>query len=103
MLWTILLPIIAYLIGSIPFGLLLGKVVKGVDIRDVGSGNIGTANAARALGPFWGGVTLVGDALKATIPVLIAINVLKWAPGVFSRLLYRLVRTSYRNMCRNGA
>ncbi len=81
MFWTISLLITAYLAGSIPFGLVLGKIARGVDIRKTGSGNIGTANAVRALGPFWGGMTLLGDALKATIPVLAAMNLNHWAPG----------------------
>lgn len=56
--------VISYLIGSIPFGILVGKALKGIDIREIGSGNIGAANAFRALG-FWGAsIVLAGDVLK---------------------------------------
>jgi acyl phosphate:glycerol-3-phosphate acyltransferase len=57
----------AYLIGSIPFGAILARA-KGVDLRSVGSGNIGAANVGRALGPRWGAVTLVLDLLKGFLP-----------------------------------
>lgn len=61
----------AYLIGSIPTGLLLGKAF-GVDIRTTGSGNIGATNVYRTLGRKVGVMTLVGDCLKGLIPVLVA-------------------------------
>ena len=61
----------SYLVGSIPFGLVLGKVA-GVDVRAAGSGNIGATNFARLVGKKLGGLTLVCDALKAILPMLIA-------------------------------
>jgi len=61
----------SYLIGSIPFGLVLGKVA-GVDVRAAGSGNIGATNVARLVGKKLGGLTLVCDALKAIVPMLAA-------------------------------
>jgi glycerol-3-phosphate acyltransferase PlsY len=70
-LQEIALVIAAYLIGSIPTGLLLGKVF-GVDIRTTGSGNIGATNVYRTLGRKVGVMTLVGDCLKGLIPVLVA-------------------------------
>ncbi|NVN98148.1 MAG: glycerol-3-phosphate acyltransferase [Geobacteraceae bacterium] len=63
--------IAAYLLGSIPTGLLLAKSA-GVDIRKSGSGNIGATNAYRTLGRTIGILTLVGDCLKGVIPVLAA-------------------------------
>ena len=66
---VILLAIASYLAGSIPFGLLIGKWVKGVDLRKLGSGNIGATNAGRVLGKKWGVVCLVLDALKGLLPV----------------------------------
>jgi glycerol-3-phosphate acyltransferase PlsY len=63
--------VFAYLCGSIPTGVLLSRRL-GVDPRDVGSGNIGATNVARAAGATAGVLTLVGDLLKGLIPVLIA-------------------------------
>jgi len=61
--------IICYLIGSIPFGYIFGKVLKGIDIRKYGSGNIGATNALRNLGKLPGAVVLFLDALKGLICV----------------------------------
>ena len=61
--------IISYLIGSIPSGLLLTKAT-GVDIRKQGSGNIGATNVTRLMGKKLGILTLIGDVLKAVIPML---------------------------------
>lgn len=61
----------AYLLGSIPTGLLLAKAA-GVDIRQSGSGNIGATNVYRTLGRSVGVMTLVGDCLKGLLPVLLA-------------------------------
>jgi glycerol-3-phosphate acyltransferase PlsY len=61
----------AYLVGSIPFGLVLGKAA-GVDVRGAGSGNIGATNVARLVGKKLGVLTLVCDALKAVLPMLAA-------------------------------
>ena len=62
--------IISYLIGSIPTGLVLAKVTGAEDIRKSGSGNIGATNVTRLLGKKLGVLTLVGDVLKAVIPML---------------------------------
>jgi glycerol-3-phosphate acyltransferase PlsY len=59
----------AYLLASIPFGLIISKRVEDVDITKAGSGNIGAANVAREVGLKWGIVTLLADALKGFIPV----------------------------------
>lgn len=69
----ILLLIGAYLLGSVPTGLLLAKAL-GVNIREAGSGNIGATNVYRTIGRKLGILTLVGDCLKGLIPVLLA----KW-------------------------
>lgn len=66
-----LLVIGSYLLGSIPFGLVLGRVA-GVDVRAAGSGNIGATNVARLVGKKLGSLTLVCDALKAILPMLAA-------------------------------
>jgi len=62
----------AYLLGSIPFGLLISQKVAKLDITKVGSGNIGAANVAREVGLKWGIVTLLADTLKGFIPVICA-------------------------------
>ena len=61
----------AYFLGSVPFGLILVRLFRGVDVRTIGSGNIGTANVAR-LAPALGLWTLVLDAAKGLAAVLIA-------------------------------
>jgi glycerol-3-phosphate acyltransferase PlsY len=66
---TILL-VTAYLIGSIPTGLLLGKAY-GIDVRKEGSGNIGATNLYRTVGRKVGIITLIGDCLKGLIPVVV--------------------------------
>jgi len=71
----LLLIIFGYLLGSIPFGYLICKA-KGIDIRKIGSGNIGGTNVIRALGLKWGLVTMVLDILKAVIPVYLATRIL---------------------------
>ena len=62
----------AYGLGSIPFGLLLARTFKGVDVRAAGSGNIGATNVARTAGKKLGALVLLLDALKALGPVLAA-------------------------------
>ncbi len=65
-----LLVILAYLIGSIPVGVILSRA-KGTDPRNVGSGNIGATNVMRAAGKVTGILTLAGDVLKGLIPVVV--------------------------------
>jgi len=62
--------IISYLMGSIPFGLILTNIFLKKDIRDIGSGNIGATNALRTGNKFIGYSTLILDIVKAVIPVL---------------------------------
>ncbi|HEY6298270.1 MAG TPA: glycerol-3-phosphate 1-O-acyltransferase PlsY [Candidatus Binatus sp.] len=71
MITETLLILTAYLIGSIPTGVIVGHI-RGFDPRAVGSGNIGASNVVRAGGPGAALMTLVGDALKGAIPVIIA-------------------------------
>ena len=59
----------AYLIGAIPFGFLIAKQVRGIDIRDHGSGNIGATNVFREVGRKWGILVLSLDLLKGLLPV----------------------------------
>ncbi|MDX2493467.1 MAG: glycerol-3-phosphate 1-O-acyltransferase PlsY [Desulfuromusa sp.] len=67
-----LLILAAYLIGAIPTGVILTRLVGGEDIRSAGSGNIGATNVYRVAGPKLGVITLIGDCLKGVIPLLIA-------------------------------
>lgn len=70
-LW--LCPFLAFVLGSIPFGLLIAKA-NGIDIRQHGSGNIGATNVLRVMGKPYGTACLLLDALKGFIPVVIALN-----------------------------
>jgi len=66
--------IISYLLGSIPTAYIFGKILKGIDIRKFGSGNVGATNAFRLLGPVWGIIVLILDVLKGVIPVTVLAN-----------------------------
>ena len=66
----ILIGIVSYLFGSIPFGLLLTKLFLKKDIREIGSGNIGATNALRSGNKLIGYLTLILDITKAVLPVL---------------------------------
>ncbi|MDD2351949.1 MAG: glycerol-3-phosphate 1-O-acyltransferase PlsY [Candidatus Caldatribacteriota bacterium] len=68
--------LLSYLMGSIPFGYLVGKYLKGIDIREYGSGNIGVANIFRIMGTKYALIVLIGDCLKGYIAVLIAKNII---------------------------
>ncbi len=65
-------PILAYALGSIPWGLVLTRLFTSVDIRREGSGNIGATNVRRVAGTPLGVLTLAGDVLKGMVPVLFA-------------------------------
>ena len=66
----ILIISISYLMGSIPFGLILTKIFLNKDIREIGSGNIGATNVLRAGNKIVGYLTLILDVLKAIIPII---------------------------------
>jgi len=68
----VILFVLAYLAGSIPFGLVVGKLFYGVDVRRHGSGNVGTTNVFRVLGKKAGVAVLVCDMLKGYIPAALA-------------------------------
>ena len=70
---TILLMVISYILGSVPNALLIGKVFKEIDIREHGSRNTGSTNAARVLGAKLGILTLILDVSKGLVPTLMAI------------------------------
>ena len=70
----------SYLIGSIPSGMAIGKL-RGIDIREYGSGNIGTTNVLRTLGARFGAIVLVADVLKGVIAVLLARYIIETPTG----------------------
>ena len=65
--------ITAYLLGSIPFAYIAGRLLKGIDIRQVGGGNMGAVNAAREIGLVPGLLVLVADIAKGALAILIAL------------------------------
>jgi len=70
----LLLTLLAYLLGSIPSGLLVARAMKGPDPRNQGSGNLGAANLYRLLGLKAAILTFLGDAGKGALPVILALN-----------------------------
>jgi acyl phosphate:glycerol-3-phosphate acyltransferase len=75
----VLFLVIAFLLGAVPFSYILGKRVKGIDLRQHGSGNLGATNVFRTLGPWWGGLCLFLDMAKGAAAVLI----MTWLVGTW--------------------
>ena len=75
----------AYLLGSLPSGYLICRWVANIDIRTVGSKNIGATNVARSLGLSWGFLVLLMDMAKGALPVVVALSV--WPGGTHRNLL----------------
>jgi len=73
-MWTafMILVVGGYFLASIPFGLVIAQRAVRVDITRAGSGNIGATNVAREVGLKWGALTLLADALKGFLPVILA-------------------------------
>ena len=86
----LILPVFAYVLGSIPWGIVLTRSFTSVDIRREGSGNIGATNVGRIAGPTLGVLTLIGDMLKGIIPVWIAV-VLTTPNSVWSEIYISVV------------
>lgn len=76
----IILVILSYLVGAIPFGLVMARG-SGIDIRNEGSKNIGATNVTRLLGKKRGVMTLLGDVLKGFLPIAAAAMVMKGHPN----------------------
>lgn len=72
----VIFPLAAYVVGSTPFGYLMGKA-KGVDLRKQGSGNVGATNVGRVLGRKWGYTCFLLDVAKGFVPVVLAGNYLR--------------------------
>ena len=86
----IIVGIIAYLIGSINFSVLISKKMAGFDVREKGSGNAGATNMLRSVGKKGAIFTLIGDCLKGVIAILFAIIVGKIAKNTDKALLVQL-------------
>jgi glycerol-3-phosphate acyltransferase PlsY len=67
------LPVFAYLLGAIPWGVVLTRIFTSVDVRKLGSGNIGATNVSRVAGSTLGLLTFIGDLLKGAVPVYLAL------------------------------
>ncbi|MBC5824988.1 MAG: glycerol-3-phosphate 1-O-acyltransferase PlsY [Candidatus Eremiobacteraeota bacterium] len=72
----------AYIVGSIPFGIIVGRGLFGVDPRTVGSGNIGAANSLRALGKTGATLVLIGDVIKGVLPTALALHAFREPPTI---------------------
>jgi glycerol-3-phosphate acyltransferase PlsY len=81
----------AYLIGAIPFGLLIG-LSRGIDVRTCGSGNIGATNVFRSVGKGWGSLALLLDVLKGLLPALLF-------PLLVGRLTQTPLDNTHRLLC----
>lgn len=82
---------LAYLIGSIPTAFIFGKVLKGIDIRTVGSGNIGATNVYRAVGKVPGIAVLMVDILKGAAPVAIIPMIVPVGGSVLAPDIYKIL------------
>jgi len=70
-------PILAFLLGSVPFGLIIARL-KGIDIRSQGSGNIGATNVLRVVGKKYGITCLFLDALKGVLPTMLGLTLIRF-------------------------
>ena len=86
----IIVVIIAYLLGSISFSIIISKKLAGFDVREKGSGNAGATNMLRSVGVKGAVLTLVGDCLKGVIAILVAVIVGKIAKNADKALLVQL-------------
>lgn len=86
----VILIIGAYLLGSIPFGVIIAAA-HGKDLRTIGSGNIGATNLSRALGRKWAIFCFCLDVLKGLIPMLVAAKLISSPPGIVELFLWLAV------------
>ncbi len=86
----IIMAVIAYLIGSVNFSILISKKMAGFDVREKGSGNAGTTNVLRSVGKKAAALTLVCDILKGAVSVLIAIIIGKFAKNYSPAILVQI-------------
>ena len=77
---SLVLILFSYLFGALPIGLLVGRMVKGIDVRDYGSGNIGATNVWRIMGPLWGTAVFLCDFCKGYFPTVLTIRIHEHLP-----------------------
>ncbi|MBE0431288.1 MAG: glycerol-3-phosphate 1-O-acyltransferase PlsY [Dehalococcoidia bacterium] len=80
----VIIVVVAYLLGSIPFGLIISKLKGGVDVRQHGSGKTGATNVMRTAGTKLGFLTMGLDVVKATVAVMLATVILRGSGGLVS-------------------
>ncbi len=90
MFWYIIMAIIAYLIGSINFSIIISKKMAGFDVREKGSGNAGTTNMLRSVGKKAAAITLVCDILKGVVSIVIAIIIGNISKNLDKELLLQI-------------
>lgn len=90
MIAYIIVAIIAYLLGSISFSVLISKKMAGFDVREKGSGNAGTTNVLRSVGKKAAIITLICDVLKGVVAILVACLVTKIVKDINSSLLVQI-------------
>ena len=86
MVFNVITAVIAYLIGSVNFSVILSKKMAGFDVREKGSGNAGTTNMLRSVGKKAAALTLICDVLKGVVAILIAMFI-GWAFNVENQSL----------------
>ncbi|MCF0125105.1 MAG: glycerol-3-phosphate 1-O-acyltransferase PlsY [Clostridia bacterium] len=90
MLSYVIVAIVAYLIGSVNFSVIISKKMAGFDIREKGSGNAGSTNMLRSIGKKAAVVTLICDVLKGVVAIILAIIIGKIAKNVDRELLVQI-------------
>ena len=94
MVENVIMAIVAYLIGSINFSVILSKKMAGFDVREKGSGNAGTTNMLRSVGKKAAAITLICDILKGVVAILIAMLAGKVLANSNSSLLVQIAGIS---------
>ena len=89
----LILIIVAYLLGSVPFGVIIARA-HGKDLRNIGSGNIGATNLARALGRKWAYLCFFLDVLKGMLPMLVGIKLISTPPNIAELFLWLAAGTA---------
>ena len=88
------LPLLAYLLGSIPFGLVLSALFRNQDIRNKGSGNIGATNVLRVAGARLALLTLFLDVFKGALPLFMAVHLMKVPESLWGQTYLSLIAIS---------